>query len=356
MNLIDYGLLSDVYRTNDTADYARVIAVHKERYDLVSCHGQCQAKLKASVYFNNCSEDYPTAGDFVEIQYNPMGDSLILKTLHRISKFSRNNFMGHAKGYAKTIKEQTVAANFDYVFIMQSLNHDFNPKRLERYLAQAWQSGATPVVILTKADLMDDYSEILAATSQIAVGVDVFVISAKTGYGLDSLSSYLTAGKTIVLLGSSGVGKSSFVNALANEDVMRVNEIRENDSKGKHTTTHRQLIRLGSGIMIIDTPGMRELGMWDVSEGLSEGFADVEDYFGKCKFSDCKHQSEPGCAIKLAIECGELSPERWESYKALKEENKFVEDKAANLREKKARNIAIKLSEQQLKKWKRNKL
>jgi len=306
---------------------ARVTAVHKERYELISEYGYTFGRLKTSIYYFGGLEDFPTTGDFVLIDYNPSGDSQIVKTLKRKSFFSRRD-PTPGRG------EQAVAANFDYVFIMQSLNHDFNLKRMERYLTLAWQSGAIPVVILTKADLVEDYSEQMRAAQKVAVGIGVYAISAKTGFGLDLLEDYLKPRKTIVFLGSSGVGKSSLVNALAGQEMMAVGDIREDDSRGRHTTTHRQLIMLPSGVMMIDTPGMRELGMWDVSSGLGEAFSDVESYFGRCKFNDCRHQTEPGCAVMAAIESGELSKERWESYLKLKREARFSDDKEEYLRQK----------------------
>ena len=310
MNIHDYGTVPNT--ENLPGIPARVTAVHKERYEIVCAHGITHAKLKTKEYYVDV-QDFPTTGDFVMVNYIENGDSQIHATLPRKTFFSRRD-PTPGRG------EQAVAANFDYVFIMQSLNQDFNPKRLERYLTLAWQSGATPVILLTKADLVEDYWDYLTQVERVAAGVNTHVVSAHTGFGLNRLNAYLQPGKTVVFLGSSGVGKSSLVNALAGETVMTVNAIREDDSKGRHTTTHRQLIRLQNGVMIIDTPGMRELGMWDVSEGLGDAFADVERFLGKCRFSDCKHEREPGCAIRAAIAAGELDLARWESYQKLKEE------------------------------------
>ena len=321
MNLNDYGSLPNT--ENLPGIPARITAQHKERYELVCEHGHTYARLKTKEYYVD-AQAFPTTGDFVMIQYIPNGDSLILQTLPRKTFFSRRD-PTPGRG------EQAVAANFDYVFIMQSLNLDFNPKRLERYLTLAWQSGATPVILLTKADLVEDYWEYLTQIERVASGVNTHVVSAHTGYGLNRLQAYLQPGNTVVFLGSSGVGKSSLVNALAGEDVMAVSAIREDDSKGRHTTTHRQLIRLKSGVMIIDTPGMRELGMWDVSEGLGDAFSDVEPFLGTCRFSDCRHITEPGCAIKAAIASGKLDPKRWESYQKLQGE---AVDRAELLRRK----------------------
>ena len=321
MNINDYGKVPDISGLPGIP--ARVTAQHKERYEIVCAHGITHARLKTKEYYVD-NQDFPTTGDFVMVNYIPNGDSQILATLPRKTFFSRRE-------PGPVPRDQAVAANFDYVFIMQSLNQDFNPKRLERYLTLAWQSGATPVILLTKADLVEDYWDYLTQVERVAAGVNTHVVSARTGYGLPRLNAYLQPGNTVVFLGSSGVGKSSLVNALAGEEIMAVNAIREDDSKGRHTTTHRQLIRLKSGVMIIDTPGMRELGMWDVSEGLADAFADVEQFLGRCRFSDCRHQREPGCAIKAAIAAGELDIARWESYQKLKEE---AVDKAEMLRRK----------------------
>jgi len=316
LNINDYGIMPDTQ--NLPGIPARVTAVHKERYEIICEHGITHARLKTKEYYVD-AQDFPTAGDYVMIHYIDSGDSLITATLPRRTFFSRRE-------PGPVFRDQAVAANFDYVFILQSLNQDFNPKRLERYLTLGWQSGAIPVILLTKADLTEDYWDFLTRVERIAAGVNIHVVSAHTGYGLQRLNAYLQPGKTVVFLGSSGVGKSSLVNALAGEEIMAVSAIRESDSKGRHTTTHRQLIRLKSGVMIIDTPGMRELGMWDVSEGLGDAFADVEQFVGKCRFSDCRHETEPGCAIKAAIASGELDITRWESYRKLKEEAVDKED------------------------------
>lgn len=341
MNLEEYGFDKSLYQYFDGIP-ARVIAVHKERYKLVSENGECYGRLKTKEYYVD-GEDFPTAGDFVIINYNPSGDSSIIKTLKRRTVFMR-------KDTNPNKAEQAVAANFDYVFIMQSLNHDFNVKRLERYLTLAWQSGAQPVVVLTKADLLEDISEKVSLAELYAMGVPVHAVSSQTGYGIEALNVYLSPKKTVVFLGSSGIGKSSLVNALAGEEIMTTNGIREDDSKGRHTTTHRELIMLKNGSMIIDTPGMRSLGMWDVSDGIGNAFADVERYLGCCRFNDCRHRTEPGCAIKAAIDAGELTEERFESYLALKKEARYSDDKEGFLRDKREWHKTLSKGTKQLKK------
>lgn len=327
MNIEQYG-----YQKADTIDCgtgipARVTAVHRSHFEIVCDRGTGLARLKTGEYYGG-NENVPATGDFVLVNWQEGSESLILKTLPRKTYFARLD--PSSSGYG----EQAVAANFDYVFIMQALDRDFNPRRLERYLTLAWQSGATPAVILTKADEAKDPAVHVLAAEKIAAGADVYAVSAKTGQGISELSKYMKPGRTTVFLGSSGVGKSTLVNALAGEAIMETGAIREKDGRGRHTTSHRQLVLLKNGAIIIDTPGMRELGMWDVSEGLGQSFADVEQYLGRCRFNDCRHQREPGCAVKAAIQSGELPAKRWESYLKLLTEARFADDKAGYLKEK----------------------
>lgn len=327
MNIENYGFHYVDIPQNATGIPGRITAVYRNRFEIVCDKGTGFAHLKTGEYYTG-DIPFPTTGDFILLDWQAVGESRILATLPRKTYFSRLD--PSSSGY----KEQAVAANFDYVFIIQSLDNDFNLRRLERYLTLAWQSGAIPVVILTKADIVKDYTSYLYAAEKLAVGVGVFAVSAITGHGMNQLADYLKPGKTIVFLGSSGVGKSSLVNAIAGEEIMITNNVRKKDGRGKHTTTRRQLILLKNGVMIIDTPGMREIGMWDISEGLGQSFSDVEQYLGHCKFSDCRHQSEPGCAITNAIRCGNLSPKRWEAYLQLNAEAKFTDDKTNYLRKK----------------------
>ena len=335
----------------------RVTELRRERFTVVTERGEVTAVLKGAFYHSvETHVDFPCVGDFVLLHYNESGDSLIVTVLPRRSKFSRADYSGHAVGYAKTIREQVVATNFDYVFILSSLNLDFKVSRIMRYVTQASQSGAQPVVILTKADLVEDYSLAIAEVTQSIPDVAVHAISSHTGLGLDELTHYLMPGKTVVFLGMSGVGKSSLLNALMEQDVMKVQEIREVDSRGRHTTTHRQLFMLSSGTMVIDTPGMRELGLFDADEGISTTFTDVEEWFQQCRFRDCRHQAEPGCAVRNALADGSLPHERWEQYIAQQHENKYVQDRASYLIDKNARNKMSAMRSKQTRKnggWKK---
>lgn len=305
---------------------ARVIGVQKERFAIVSPLGEGHARLKASEFYANPRAVYPTIGDFVCILPNESGDSRITRTLPRKSFFARADAFG-ARGV------QAVAANMDYVFIVSSLNRDFNLRRLERYLAQALESGAQPVIILTKADLCPDASPYINEARSIAKDIPVISLSAHTGLGLELLDPFLMPGKTLVLLGMSGVGKSSLLNALIGQERMKVDRTRNIDpSKGRHTTTHRELLCLPCGAMIIDTPGMRELGVWDARDGAAEVFSDIEALAARCRFSDCMHEREPGCAVQAALADGSLDRKRYRSYLDIIRQAKYTARLAARKR------------------------
>jgi len=359
VDLKDYGFTQNEFiayqnlkTDKDTVNSipGRIIEGRREKFNVVCEYGEVPAELKGSFYHNLEEGDlFPAAGDFVLINYNNTGASLITAVLPRRSEFSRVDFLGHAAGFVKNVREQVLAANFDYVFILSSLNFDLNLNRLARYLTASLQSGGFPVFILTKADLCDTYKEKAAEVQKIAREVPVIPISSKTGVGLDELAPFLEPAKTVVFLGSSGVGKSSLLNRLAGRQLMDVKDIREDDSKGRHTTTHRQLFRIspdGSspmypGALIIDTPGIREVGLWDSREGISLAFANVEELFSQCRFSDCSHQTEPGCAVTAALNDGSLSPEQWKQYQAQRKENNFTINHSAYLKQKQEFHKAI---------------
>lgn len=313
---------------------ARILSVYRDRFAAVCPAGTCSARLKAAAYRPG-GEETPVVGDYVLLEWREDGESRILKTLPRRTFFSRMD--PSSAGQAA----QPVAANFETVLIVQSMNHDFNLRRMERYLTLAWQSGAVPAVVLTKADCAEDAERCVRAAEETALGVEIFPVSALTGQGMDRLRAFLTAGKTAVLLGSSGVGKSTLVNALMGREALETGVIREKDQRGRHTTTRRELLALPGGALMIDTPGMRELGMWEADAGLECSFADIEELFSRCRFRDCRHQGEPGCAVAAALDDGRLSRKRWENYQKLRAEARYAEDRAAYLREKRKRFKAL---------------
>jgi ribosome biogenesis GTPase / thiamine phosphate phosphatase len=262
----------------------------------------------------------PAVGDWVAVSRDTSGTYIIGSVLPRKSRISRKD-AGRATG------EQVIAANVDTAFIVTSLNKDLNLRRLERYLAAARQNTVEPVIILSKSDVCPDVEGLKKEVTSIAPGVPVLAVSAIHGDGLGQLAPYLTEGRTVVLLGSSGVGKSTLINALEGYGRQKVGDIREDDSRGRHTTTARELIIMENGGVIIDNPGMRELQLWDAEDGISETFKDIEELATQCKFSDCRHETEPGCAIKKALADGTLSEVRLESYHKLQREMAALERK-----------------------------
>jgi ribosome biogenesis GTPase / thiamine phosphate phosphatase len=274
---------------------------------------------------------YPAVGDWVALR-PPTGEgrAMIHAVLPRKSKFSR-------KIAGQRTEEQVVAANVDTLFLVSGLDGDFNPRRIERYLTAAWDSGAQPVVVLNKLDRCEDPDGCLLAAESVALGVSVHRVSALTGQNCDELQTYLSPGQTVSLLGSSGVGKSTLINRLLGRKVQRTREVLEEDDRGRHVTTHRELFATPEGGLLIDTPGLREIQLWEGDQGIESTFADVEALAEACRFADCRHQGEPGCAVEAAAASGELPAERLASYRKLQRELRQIhlkQDELARRQEK----------------------
>ncbi|SOC22714.1 ribosome biogenesis GTPase [Ureibacillus xyleni] len=291
----------------------RVSSQSKNFYKVITEQGEIAAEISGKFHYHAKDlSHYPAVGDFVLID-TTQGTAIIHHILPRKSVFAR-------KVAGSKHDTQIVATNIDTTFICMSLNNDFNLRRLERYLAIAWDSGAIPVIVLTKADLCTDIEERLAEISSIAIGVDVLVTSSISNDGYNSLKNYFSAGHTAAFIGSSGVGKSTLINRLLGQDMLDTSDIR-NDDKGRHTTTRRELFMLPNLGVVIDTPGMREIGI--ISSNISKAFTDIDEFSLQCKFNDCTHKNEPNCAVQKAIANGVLSIERLESYWKLKKETKY---------------------------------
>lgn len=334
-----YGLSDYFLSLSENFDgllVSRVILQEKGLYRIVSNRGEKTAEISGKFRYNVLSvSDFPAVGDFVMVDWNERGgNAVIQQVLSRRSCFTR-------RGAGEGKQEQVVATNIDTVFLCMSLNNDFNMRRLERYLSIAWDSGATPVIVLTKSDLCKDLNEKLSEVSSVAMGVEILVTTAIKQDGYKQILPFISEGKTCAFIGSSGVGKSTLINRLLGEERLDTNGLR-NDDKGRHTTTHRELFLLNNSGMVIDTPGMRELGMWDNSTGVEKAFSDIEELVKQCRFRDCTHSSEPECAICQALESGELDVERWRSYLKLKAENAYTEDSESYLaaKEKRFKEIA----------------
>jgi ribosome biogenesis GTPase / thiamine phosphate phosphatase len=321
---------------------ARVALEHTHIYRVMFPGGEGLARVSGRLRHAALSRrDYPAVGDWVGIKPTAhAGRWSIHAVLPRTSQFGR-------KVAGNRTEEQVVAANVDTVFLVAGLDGDFNPRRLERYLILAWESGAQPVVLLNKADVTDDVDSFLRETASVAAGVPVHAMSTKTGLGLDALSQYLAPGRTLAFLGSSGVGKSSIINRLVGQELLKTRDVRASDSRGRHTTTHRELVPLPGGALVIDTPGMREIQLWDVGEGLGEVFDDIQSLAAGCRFRDCGHRAEPGCAVRQAVEEGVLDAGRLGNYLKLQDEIRATEartDQRALLERKRIEKIGSKLA------------
>ena len=301
---------------------ARVISQQRGLWriagDFAECWAETAGTLRAAA---ETGGDWPAVGDWVAAEMlSGGGRPLIEEVLPRRSKFVR-------KVAGRRMEEQVIAANVDTAFVVMALDGDFNVRRLERYLAQCFESGAKSIVVLNKADDCGDLAARVAEVESIAAGVPIFSVSARTGDGVNALDTFLMPGQTIVLLGSSGVGKSTLVNHLLQREAQAVQSVRASDSRGRHTTTSRELFALPGGALLIDTPGLRELQLWGATEGVEQAFSDIEELAAQCKYGNCGHTTEPGCAVQAAIAEGRLDESRLENQRKLEREQEFLRRK-----------------------------
>jgi ribosome biogenesis GTPase len=333
MSLEDYGW-NETWEAEfaaldqDGSHPARVVAEHRGRFRVRTLENEREATIAGRMRHEASGPaDLPAVGDWVAVGEDDGGSVVIRQILPRRTRFSR-------KTAGARTDEQVVAANIDTVWVVTAFGPNFNRNRIDRYVALVWESGAEPRVILSKADLDDAPDLAVAELESTLVGVPVHAVSAVDGSGLDTLSPLLVPGHTIALLGSSGVGKSTLVNRLAGTEIMGTTGIRA-DGKGRHKTTHRQLVLLPDGGLLLDTPGMREIQLWNADAGMEKGFADIEALAPGCRYADCSHTSEPGCAVKEAVDSGGLDRARLESFHKLRKELDHLERKQDALAAKK---------------------
>jgi len=300
---------------------ARVVAQQRKFWRVAGDFGECWAEASGKLRLAAAKSDWPAVGDWVVMELHGTDSTAVIQeVLPRRSKFVR-------KSPGKKREEQMIAANVDTALLVSGLDGDFNPRRVERYLAQCWESGARPVIVLNKADACEQARGKAAEMERVAIGTSVCVVSARTGEGFVELEEFLKPGHTLVLLGSSGVGKSTIANRLLEETVEEVRPVRESDSKGRHTTTARELFILPGGALLMDTPGLREMHLWDAEYGVAQAFADINSLVAQCRFGDCRHEAEPGCAVLAALSAGTLDPKRVENWRKLLREQEFFRRK-----------------------------
>jgi ribosome biogenesis GTPase len=301
---------------------ARVVAQQRKFWRVAGAFGECLAEASGKLRLAaEEGADWPTVGDWASVELRGASAvAAIRMVLPRQNQFIR-------KSPGKKIEEQVIAANVDLALVVSALDGDFNPRRVERYLAQCWESGVKPVLILNKADACENPSGKAAEMERVVLGTPVCVVSAKTGEGMEGFELLLKPGNSIVMLGSSGVGKSTLTNRLLGQSVQRVKDVRVNDSRGKHTTTTRELFVLPCGALLIDSPGLRELQLWDAEDGLAQAFADINLLARQCRFNDCRHETGPGCAVQAALCIGTLDLARLENRRKLLREQEFLRRK-----------------------------